>query len=220
MPYSSLYHCRDIHSISIDLHKSKLLDLDSGIGHKYRYNDSTDVYTESSPFSAYKLHPLANFYIMRSIPSVRMPPPFKILDLPTQKPVHPQKPFSNFSTSVCIHYPKNLVFTAAILTSALVIGLTLYAMYTDTDFTMMGGILFAGSLVLLAASFIAAFIQIKILNLVISVFSVLLFGVYLIYDTQLVIGGERRKMEIGIDDYIMGALILYIDIITIFIQIL
>ena len=41
-----------------------------------------------------------------------------------------------------------------------------------------------------------------------------IFGIFLIYDTQLILGEGRHKLQI--DDYILGALILYTDIIMIF----
>ena len=45
-----------------------------------------------------------------------------------------------------------------------------------------------------------------------------LFGIYLVIDTQLIVGGGRYS--ISMDDYVAGALILYIDIIQIFLYIL
>ena len=47
---------------------------------------------------------------------------------------------------------------------------------------------------------------------------VLLMSLYLIYDTQLVIG--EKQLLILIDDYIYGALLIYLDIISLFIRIL
>ena len=44
---------------------------------------------------------------------------------------------------------------------------------------------------------------------------VIVFGLYIIFDTQYIIGGERRQYSINKDDYILGAMILYIDIINI-----
>jgi len=49
-------------------------------------------------------------------------------------------------------------------------------------------------------------------------FIVILYGLFLIIDTQLIVGGKKHEMSI--DDYIVGALILYIDIITIFLYLL
>ena len=47
----------------------------------------------------------------------------------------------------------------------------------------------------------------------ISAAGAVLFGMYLIYDTQLIVGG--RQQELTVDDYIVGALSLYMDIISI-----
>lgn len=47
---------------------------------------------------------------------------------------------------------------------------------------------------------------------------VLLFGIYIVVDTQLIVGG--RSAELEIDDYFLGAMLLYVDIISIFIYIL
>jgi FtsH-binding integral membrane protein len=57
-----------------------------------------------------------------------------------------------------------------------------------------------------------------ILNNLYCCLGVILFGVYLVIDTQLVIGG--RRLEISMDDYVVGALILYMDIIQIFLYLL
>ncbi len=55
-------------------------------------------------------------------------------------------------------------------------------------------------------------------HLIICGISVLIFSFYLIFDTQLIMGGKRYEIEI--DDYILGAIILYTDIITIFLYLL
>ncbi len=53
---------------------------------------------------------------------------------------------------------------------------------------------------------------------------VMLFSMYLVYDTQLIAGfrgnGMENKHKLGADDYVLGALILYLDIINIFIYLL
>lgn len=47
---------------------------------------------------------------------------------------------------------------------------------------------------------------------------VLLFSIYLIIDTQLIMGG--KSLELRVDEYALAALLLYIDIIQIFLYIL
>lgn len=58
-----------------------------------------------------------------------------------------------------------------------------------------------------------------ILNLVYACIGALLFSVYLVYDTQLMIGG-KHKCSISPEEYIFAALNIYMDIINIFIYIL
>jgi FtsH-binding integral membrane protein len=57
-----------------------------------------------------------------------------------------------------------------------------------------------------------------ILNNLYCCLGVIVFGIYLVIDTQLIIGGKR--LEISMDDYVVGALILYMDIIQIFLFLL
>ena len=46
----------------------------------------------------------------------------------------------------------------------------------------------------------------------------LLFGLYLVIDTQMIVGG--RSVELAIDQYALAAMLLYIDIVQIFLYIL
>lgn len=114
-------------------------------------------------------------------------------------------------------YPMD-VLIALILTAVMVVGLTIYAMTTDTDFTIMGGLFFIIGVTLIAMSLLSFFIRNKIFTIIISSICVIFFGLYLIYDTQLIVG--KKENALSKDDYIIGALSLYIDIVTIFIHIL
>ena len=44
--------------------------------------------------------------------------------------------------------------------------------------------------------------------------------VYIIHDTQLIIGGANKKYQIAPDDYVLAALTLYLDIINLFLYLL
>jgi FtsH-binding integral membrane protein len=44
------------------------------------------------------------------------------------------------------------------------------------------------------------------------------YSLYLIIDTQLILGG--KNLELTMDNYVLGAVLLYIDIIQLFLQIL
>lgn len=47
---------------------------------------------------------------------------------------------------------------------------------------------------------------------------IVVYGFYLMFDTQLICGG--KTWQLSEDDYVIGALILYMDIIILFIKIL
>ncbi|PNF39351.1 hypothetical protein B7P43_G01508 [Cryptotermes secundus] len=98
-------------------------------------------------------------------------------------------------------------------------GLTIFAMQTKWDFTVMGGGLFVALIILIIFGIVAIFIPGKIMNLIYASCGALLFSLYLIYDTQLMIGGEH-KYSISPEEYIFAALSLYLDIVNIFLYIL
>jgi len=121
-------------------------------------------------------------------------------------------------SAISATYQPQIVVMAAVMTAAMTFTLTLYACTTKNDITMYGGALFICSCGVLLLCLFGFFIASPIFQVVIAVVVVILFGFYLIYDTQLIIGGGRY--ELSIDDYIIGALIIYIDIIVLFLRIL
>jgi FtsH-binding integral membrane protein len=121
-----------------------------------------------------------------------------------------------YLTSLTCVYTNNpkLVIMAATMTCSLVFALTVYACLSETDFTTFGGILFSLGVCMFVASLFAMFTQNDTLHIVISAFAVLLFSLYLIYDTQKLLG--RHTYSLDYDDYIIGAMMIYIDIVVIF----
>ena len=125
---------------------------------------------------------------------------------------------SYFVSFLCSNTDPQIVLMAAVMTLGVVGALTLYAVTTKTDFTLMGGLFFIFSIVMILFGIFMFFSQNKVLHIIYSSLSVILFGLYLIYDTQLIIGNHSLKLSI--DDYILGAIMLYTDIINMFIHIL
>ena len=105
-----------------------------------------------------------------------------------------------------------------ILTFVAVVTLILYAKYTTKDFTIYGGSLFVFLSCLIFGCLLGIFIDVTIFNFIISICSLVCFGAYIIYDTQLILG--KFGKEFGIDDYILAAMNLYLDIINLFLEIL
>eukprot|EP00928_Gymnodinium_smaydae_P031630 TRINITY_DN23156_c0_g2_i2.p1 TRINITY_DN23156_c0_g2~~TRINITY_DN23156_c0_g2_i2.p1 ORF type:complete len:316 (-),score=48.84 TRINITY_DN23156_c0_g2_i2:113-1060(-) len=113
----------------------------------------------------------------------------------------------------------------ALATTALVfLGLTAYACFTKTDFTGMGPYLFAGLWAMMMFGFVmwiwSLFAPVpSFMHTVYALCGVLLFTFYIIYDTQLVIGGNHQH-QFDVDDYAFAALNLYLDIVNMFLYIL
>lgn len=116
-------------------------------------------------------------------------------------------------------YQSAEVLMAVGITAAVCLGLTLFAFQTKWDFTMLGGILFVAVLILMIFGFVLIFVHNKIAQLAYASIGALIFSIYLIYDTQLMMGGQH-KYSISPEEYIFAALNLYVDIINIFIYIL
>ncbi|XP_076337101.1 protein lifeguard 1-like isoform X2 [Tachypleus tridentatus] len=100
-------------------------------------------------------------------------------------------------------YKADEVVMAVGICAVVSLGLTIFAFQTKWDFTMCGGFLFVAVLILFVFGFICIFIP----------------GRYLVYDTQLMIGGNHRY-SISPEEYIFAALNLYLDIINLFLFIL
>ncbi|KAJ6641200.1 Protein lifeguard 1 [Pseudolycoriella hygida] len=114
--------------------------------------------------------------------------------------------------------PEDILLAIGI-TAAVCIALTIFAFQTKWDFTMLGGILFVALTILILFGLIGFFWPGRTMQLIYSSCGAVLFAIYLIYDTQMMMGG-KHKYSISPEEYIFGALALYLDIINIFIHIL
>jgi protein lifeguard len=116
-------------------------------------------------------------------------------------------------------YDPVTVIIAASMTLGVTVGVTAYACTTKRDYTTCGGSLF-GLVIggILFAIFIGIFYHSRPLQVVVCLIFVVIYTFYIVYDTQLIAGGGKWKL--GYDDYMIGALCLYVDIIGLFIYIL
>jgi len=127
---------------------------------------------------------------------------------------------------MCTFYDASSILMAAGMTAVVVLTLTAFARYTTIDFTGMGIYLYVCLIVFVLTGFIAGLFvgllggNFQTLQLVYAAGGVLLFSCYLVYDTQLIVGGKHSKFQFSVDDYVFAALNLYLDIINLFIYIL
>ena len=116
-------------------------------------------------------------------------------------------------------YKTNIVVLAVLMTAVVCVGLTIFAMQTKIDFTVYSGVMFVALLILMVMGLILSFVRIPILQVIYAGFGALIFCIYLIIDTQMIVGGNH-KSQMSPEEYIFGAITLYTDIINIFMYIL
>ncbi|XP_012284675.1 protein lifeguard 1 isoform X1 [Orussus abietinus] len=116
-------------------------------------------------------------------------------------------------------YKAEEVLMAVGITAAICLALTIFAFVTKIDFTVLHTILFMSVFVLLLFGILAIIFPGKIMSLVYGSLGALLFSVYLVYDTQMMMGG-KHKYSISPEEYIFAALSLYLDVVNIFLYIL
>lgn len=122
---------------------------------------------------------------------------------------------------IILFYKIDTIYQAAAATFGAFIALTGFAIYTKGDLTMKGGAIASlcnGLLWLIVFMFI--FGTNNTLYTIFAIFAVFILGVFIVYDTQLIVGGKHRKFQLDPNDYAIGAIIIYSDIITMFIYIL
>ena len=121
----------------------------------------------------------------------------------------------------CCCYPPHIVLTAMGLTAAVTIALTIYALTTKEDFTWLGGLLFSTVTILIIGGILCGvwgFSSGRGYHVLYCCCGILIYSIYIIFYTQLI--ARKYGTVFQIDDYIIAALNIYIDIIQLFLFIL
>lgn len=117
-------------------------------------------------------------------------------------------------------YDADEVMIAIGATTVLVLGLTVFALQTKIDFTTWGAALWLCCLALFIFGLCRWFFPYsKTLNLIYACIGALIFSMYIIFDTQLMMGG-KHKYALDPEEYIFASLNLYLDVINLFLMIL
>ncbi|CAF0851695.1 unnamed protein product [Adineta steineri] len=115
-------------------------------------------------------------------------------------------------------YDIESVFLAVAITSFVCFGVTLFSFQTKFDFTSCIGILFVISLALIGFGIACIFTYSKIVYTLYAGLGAVAFSIFLAVDTQLIMGGKRH--EINAEDHVFAAMMLYLDVVYIFMYIL
>lgn len=111
------------------------------------------------------------------------------------------------------------VIWAVGICAVVTLGLTIFAFQTKIDFTVMGGVLFVAVIILIIFGIVAMIFPGKTIILIYASIGALIFSIYIIYDTQMMIGGNH-KYSISPEEYVFASLNLYMDIVNLFLYIL
>ena len=120
--------------------------------------------------------------------------------------------------SIAMAYSIDVVLVSLILTIVSAGAIIIYAIKTKKNFTNMGLILAVFMSQLIMVGILRIFIRSEFVKVFYCLFGTLVVGMYLVYDVQLIYGKVGLAYEV--DDYILAALELYIDIIRLFLEIL
>merc|ERR1719321_1318445 len=119
----------------------------------------------------------------------------------------------------------SVTFCVAI-TAAIFLSLTIFAWTTSTDFTGYGPYLF-GALMGFCMFGLAMWIMgmagiyLPWMMMMYNLFGVLIFTMYIVFDTQMILGEMGgHQFQFSVDDYVFAALTLYLDIINLFLYLL
>merc|ERR1719230_611133 len=127
---------------------------------------------------------------------------------------------------ISTQFTKASVLVAVAITLLVVVALTTLACCTSVDFTgyapYMGCALMVlcgfGFFMMLASMFgLGNSPAFQFLPMIFAAMGAMIFSAYIVFDTQLIIGGRHHKFEFGIDDYAMAAISIYTDIVQLFV---
>lgn len=158
------------------------------------------------------------YFVLVCCPSVRRKTPGNYICLGVFTLV-----FSYMVGTISSFYDTYSVLIAAGITALVCLSVSLFAIQTKIDFTMCSGMLFVLVMVLFFFGWSVMIVYFTIgfsyiLHCVYAGVAALVFTLFLVYDTQMIVGG--RKHELSPEEYIYGALQLYIDVVYIFLIIL
>ncbi|KAK2855259.1 hypothetical protein Q7C36_007128 [Tachysurus vachellii] len=121
--------------------------------------------------------------------------------------------------SVTVYFNAEAVLWAAGATAFVSFGVSLFAMQSKWDFTKVTGSIWVLCLTMFTFGFLCAVMRSQFLYIAYASLGTLVFSIYLVMDTQLILGGKHRY-TLSAEEYIIAALNLYLDLVALFLMIL
>ncbi len=108
----------------------------------------------------------------------------------------------------------DVVVQAAGITGSIFVGLTAYTFISKKDFSFLHGIVYVGIFAVIGIMVVNFFVQSEAANVAISWIGSVLFSLFILYDTSRIMRTHES------DEYVSGALSLFLDFINLFLFIL
>ncbi|XP_036401791.1 protein lifeguard 3-like [Megalops cyprinoides] len=129
---------------------------------------------------------------------------------------------SYMTGTISSYYDTKAVFLALVITVVVCVIVSVFCFQTKVDFTSCGGLFCVLGIVVMVTGIIATIVlsikYIPWLHMVYAAIGAIVYTLFLAYHTQLLIG--NRKHSISPEEYVFGALSLYVDIVQIFLFLL
>jgi len=122
---------------------------------------------------------------------------------------------------ITARYDRNTVMMAGAATALTTVALTVYAMRTKVNIEVFAAMTFVVYLAMMPIMIIGFFVWGPVMNIVWCCLGILFYGLYLIMDTMMIVRGKSMNgYGCSYDDFVIGALMLYMDIIMLFVYLL
>lgn len=119
-----------------------------------------------------------------------------------------------------LYIKSDILYISIIVTTGTTTSLILYSFIATTDFTEYYTYLVAIFMCLIFIGIVNIFFHNTIIQIIISGGGALVFACFIVFDMQMILGQKHIKYKYSVDDYILAAMSLYLDVINMFLYII
>ena len=122
---------------------------------------------------------------------------------------------------ITAYFNHKIVIISGAATALVSIALSIYACFSKESIEYMYGIAFIVIFAMIPLGILSSFMQLKVIHVLYCMIGLFLYSIFLLIDTKMILSGKSfGNYDIVYDDYILASLMLYMDIIMIFVYLL
>ncbi len=119
-----------------------------------------------------------------------------------------------------LYIKSDILYISIIVTTGTTTSLILYSFIATTDFTEYYTYVVAIFMCLIFIGIVNIFFNNTIIQIIISGGGALIFACFIVFDMQMILGQKHIKYKYSVDDFILAAMSLYLDVINMFLYII